>query len=83
MNDWPGRTTGNDRIAATLGTGGMGRVLRAVDVHINRVAAIKALHEQIAIDPAWSPDGSQLACLSEDDGNDANLTWFAPIEVAR
>ncbi|HYI15823.1 MAG TPA: protein kinase [Thermomicrobiales bacterium] len=53
MSGWLGRTIGNYRIEASLGVGGMGRVFRAVHVHINRVAAIKVLHEQIAIDPAF------------------------------
>ncbi len=53
MSGWLGRTIGNYRIEAALGLGGMGRVFRAVHIHINRVAAIKVLHEQIAIDPAF------------------------------
>ena len=53
MSGWLGRTIGNYRIEAVLGVGGMGRVFRAVHIHINRVAAIKVLHEQIAIDPAF------------------------------
>ncbi len=53
MNDWIGGTIGNYRIESPLGVGGMGRVYRAVHIHINRVAAIKVLHEQIAVDPAF------------------------------
>jgi|GEM_PF-1756880 len=53
MSGWLGRTIGNYRIDAALGLGGMGRVFRAVHVHINRVAAIKVLHEQFAVDPTF------------------------------
>ncbi|HEX5164612.1 MAG TPA: protein kinase [Thermomicrobiales bacterium] len=53
MNDWLGGTLGNYSIEESLGTGGMGRVYRAVHIHINRVAAVKVLHEQFQVDPAF------------------------------
>lgn len=53
MNDWLGGTIGNYRIEEALGVGGMGRVFRAVHIHINRVAAVKVLHDQIAVDPTF------------------------------
>ncbi|MGH9173158.1 MAG: serine/threonine-protein kinase, partial [Vicinamibacterales bacterium] len=48
-----GGTIGNYRIEALLGTGGMGRVYRAVHILINRTVAIKVLHDQYAIDPTF------------------------------
>jgi serine/threonine protein kinase/Tol biopolymer transport system component len=46
MVDWIGGTIGNYRVEGALGTGGMGRVFRAVHIHINRTVALKVLHDQ-------------------------------------
>jgi len=46
----PGDRIGPYEIVAALGAGGMGQVFRARDTRLNRVVAIKALHESFAMD---------------------------------
>jgi Tol biopolymer transport system component len=53
MQEWAGRTIGSYRIESALGTGGMGRVYRAVHVHLNRAVALKVLHEHLAFDETF------------------------------
>jgi serine/threonine protein kinase/Tol biopolymer transport system component len=53
MIDWAGRTIGNYRVESRLGRGGMGQVVRATHLHLNRTVAIKILHEQFADDPGF------------------------------
>jgi serine/threonine protein kinase/Tol biopolymer transport system component len=53
MIDWSGRTIGNYRVESRLGRGGMGQVVSATHLHLNRTVAIKILHEQLADDPTF------------------------------
>ncbi|HJQ99318.1 MAG TPA: protein kinase [Candidatus Polarisedimenticolaceae bacterium] len=46
----PGDRIGPYEIVAALGAGGMGQVFRAKDTRLNRVVAVKALHESFAMD---------------------------------
>ena len=46
-----GQTIGNYRIDAVLGNGGMGQVYRATHLLMNRPAAIKVMHANLASDP--------------------------------
>lgn len=53
MSSFVGQTIGNYRIEALLGTGGMAQVYRAMHVMLNRPAAIKVMHANLAIDPGF------------------------------
>ena len=53
MSDLVGQTLGNYRIEALLGSGGMGEVYRGVHLHLNRPAAIKVMHANLAADPTF------------------------------
>ena len=44
----PGDRLGPYEIVAMLGSGGMGEVYRARDTRLNRVVAVKAMHESFA-----------------------------------
>ena len=46
-----GKTVGNYRITARLGSGGMGEVFLADDTRLDRQAAIKFLPADVARDP--------------------------------
>ncbi|MGA9343313.1 MAG: serine/threonine protein kinase, partial [Rhodanobacteraceae bacterium] len=48
-----GQTIGNYRIEALLGTGGMGQVYRANHALLNRPAAIKVMHANLASDATF------------------------------
>lgn len=48
-----GRTLGNYRIEALLGSGRLGRVYRATQRSLERPAALKLFHEQFAADPTF------------------------------
>ena len=47
----PGDRLGPYEIVAKLGEGGMGEVYRARDTRLNRVVAVKAMHESFAGHP--------------------------------
>ena len=47
----PGDRIGPYEIVSVLGAGGMGQVYRAKDARLNRVVAVKALHESFAAHP--------------------------------
>ena len=51
MNPSPGDRIGPYEIVGALGAGGMGQVYRARDTRLNRVVAVKALHESFAAHP--------------------------------
>jgi serine/threonine protein kinase len=53
VSDIIGQTIGNYRIDARLGAGGMGQVYRARHIHLDRLAAIKLLHESMATDSGF------------------------------
>ncbi len=48
-----GRTLGNYRIEALLGSGRLGRVYRATNLALERPAALKIFHEQFSADPTF------------------------------
>jgi peptidoglycan/xylan/chitin deacetylase (PgdA/CDA1 family) len=48
-----GRTLGNYRIEALLGSGRLGRVYRATHGSLERPAALRIFHERLAADPAF------------------------------
>lgn len=53
MTEFIGKTIGNYRIEALLGSGGMGQVFRARHIHLDRPAALKLLHGSLAQDPMF------------------------------
>jgi serine/threonine protein kinase len=53
MAELIGQTIGNYRVEELLGTGGMGQVFRGVHIHLGRPAAIKVMHEHLAVDPGF------------------------------
>ncbi len=53
MSSLVGQTIGNYRIEALLGTGGMAEVYRALHVMLNRSAAIKVMHANLAADKSF------------------------------
>src|SRR5262245_55094889 len=61
MTDLLGQTIGNYRIEALLGKGGMGQVFRGRHIHLDRPAAIKVMHEAMAVDPNFQARFQQEA----------------------
>jgi serine/threonine protein kinase/uncharacterized cupredoxin-like copper-binding protein len=61
MSDLIGQTIGNYRIEALIGSGGMAQVYRAVHVMLNRPAAIKVMHANLAADPKFQDRFKQEA----------------------
>jgi Serine/threonine protein kinase len=53
MTEFIGKTIGNYRIEGLLGAGGMGQVFRARHIHLDRPAALKLLHGNLAQDPMF------------------------------
>ncbi|MGI8856578.1 MAG: protein kinase domain-containing protein [Thermomicrobiales bacterium] len=53
MSDLIGQTIGNYRVEALIGSGGMAQVYRAVHVNLNRPAAIKVMHANLAADATF------------------------------
>jgi len=53
MTDLIGYTIGNYRVESLLGTGGMGQVYRARHIHLDRLAALKVMHDNLARDPSF------------------------------
>src|SRR5579859_161184 len=53
MSELIGQTIGNYQIEALLGSGGMGRVYRARHIHLDRLAALKVMHDNLASDPGF------------------------------
>ena len=53
MTEFIGKTIGNYRIEALLGAGGMGQVFRARHILLDRPAALKLLHGNLAQDPMF------------------------------
>lgn len=53
MNNLTGQTIGNYRIGEQIGSGGMGQVFRGQHLHIDRLVAIKVLHDHLARDPGF------------------------------
>jgi serine/threonine protein kinase len=53
MSDLIGQTLGNYRIETLLGAGGMGQVFRARHIHLDRPAALKVMHENLARDAGF------------------------------
>jgi serine/threonine protein kinase len=53
MSDLIGQIIGNYCVETLLGVGGMGKVFRGRHIHIDRPAAIKVLHETMALDPGF------------------------------
>ncbi|HEX2324774.1 MAG TPA: serine/threonine-protein kinase, partial [Chloroflexota bacterium] len=52
-SDLVGRQIGNYRIDTLIGSGGMGKVYRAVHAHLGRPAAVKVIHDHLASDPGF------------------------------
>ena len=61
MSDLIGQTIGNYRVEALIGSGGMAQVYRAVHVNLNRPAAIKVMHANLAADPKFQERFKQEA----------------------
>jgi serine/threonine protein kinase/uncharacterized cupredoxin-like copper-binding protein len=61
VSDLIGQTIGNYRVEALIGTGGMAQVYRAVHVNLNRPAAIKVMHANLAADPKFQERFKQEA----------------------
>src|SRR5262249_1852503 len=53
MKDLVGQTLGHYRIEAILGFGGMGQVFGGKHVYLDRLAAIKVMHEHLASHPTF------------------------------
>jgi serine/threonine protein kinase len=53
MSELIGQTIGNYRLEALLGSGGMGQVFRGRHVHLDRLAAVKVMHDLMASDPGF------------------------------
>lgn len=53
MSELIGTTIGHYKIEALLGTGGMGQVFRARHIHLERDAALKIMHDSIALNPTF------------------------------
>src|SRR6266699_739791 len=53
MMDLVGRTLGNYRIDAPLDSGGMGQVFHAVQIYLNRPAAVKVMRDSFAANPKF------------------------------
>jgi len=78
----PGDRIGLYEIVAPLGAGGMGQVYRARDTRLNRVVAVKALHESFAKDPErvarFAREAQLLASL-----NHPNIAAIYGVEEAQ
>jgi serine/threonine protein kinase/uncharacterized cupredoxin-like copper-binding protein len=61
VSDLIGQTIGNYRVEALIGAGGMAQVYRAVHVNLNRPAAIKVMHANLAADPKFQERFKQEA----------------------
>ncbi len=61
MSDLIGQTIGNYRVEALIGSGGMAQVYRAVHVNLNRPAAIKVMHANLAADARFQERFKQEA----------------------
>jgi len=53
MSTLNGQQLGHYRIKSLLGTGGMGQVYRAEHIHLDRQAALKVMHANLAADPEF------------------------------
>lgn len=53
MSNLLGQTIGKCRIEALIGSGGMGQVFRCRHIHLDRLQAIKIMHDHLARDPGF------------------------------